>query len=879
MAWPFVGRDRAVAELAGTLRQGRGVVVAGPAGVGKTRLVGALVEHLEGADGLAVRWFAGSETARTQPLGAFYELVGGRDDDPRRALAACTARLDASLGDRPALVVVDDAHHLDPLSAMLVDRWASAGRLRLVLTVRAGDPCPDLVAATWKDHRLARADLGPLDEDETAALVRAVVERREPPHGIVGAAAVRRLWSLTQGNPLYLRHLLDAEPPHQPLVLTAGVWRWAPEATLSPGLVELIERRMAGLDPSVLDLVDRVALAEPLPVEVAVATATPDAVERAEAAGLVRPEPGADRLVLRPGHALYGEVRRAQMGELRARRLRAQVYEALRARPGLADVVVLASLLVDSDAPGDADLLTAAADAAMLRLDLHLAVSFAEAAIAAGGGFDARVVRAYALSWLSRGEESQQEVEAVLAGELTDRQAWQAAAVSCGNQLFDLGRVEGALAALDQVAPRLEGTPHQADVLAFRSWVEAFRGHHRDAVEHARVALASSTSDPRAATFAAIGAVTALGSQGRVDELRPIAEAGLAASHGSFQAAILRYALAEVELWALRLAGLGAEAQRIADGFAAELDLPAHFTAFSRALVGYSALTSGELGVAVGALHEARVGLEGERTGWRPNVLANLAVAHAARGEPEDAARALAEAEAVVHPAFAFRRPELDLARAWVHAAEGARADAVALACRAAARAEEATLDAVTVLALHVAVRFGDSSCAPRLAELAASTGTPRAVLAAEQAVALAEGDGTGLQEVAVRFEELGDLAEAVDAHAQAHQAHRRAGRQGSANLAALRVEALSRACGGLATPAVEAVRWDVPLTDREREVVHLVAGGMSNRAVATRLEVSVRTVENHLYRAGTKLGVSGREALRGLFSLTSTGADRDEVP
>ena len=46
-----------------------------------------------------------------------------------------------------------------------------------------------------------------------------------------------------------------------------------------------------------------------------------------------------------------------------------------------------------------------------------------------------------------------------------------------------------------------------------------------------------------------------------------------------------------------------------------------------------------------------------------------------------------------------------------------------------------------------------------------------------------------------------------------------------------------------------------VPLTDREREIVMLIAEGLSSRAIAERLTLSVRTVEGHVYRAMAKTG------------------------
>jgi DNA-binding NarL/FixJ family response regulator len=52
-------------------------------------------------------------------------------------------------------------------------------------------------------------------------------------------------------------------------------------------------------------------------------------------------------------------------------------------------------------------------------------------------------------------------------------------------------------------------------------------------------------------------------------------------------------------------------------------------------------------------------------------------------------------------------------------------------------------------------------------------------------------------------------------------------------------------------------------LTDREREVLHLLAEGLSNAAIADRLFVSVHTVRNHVANLSNKLGAHSKlEAL-----------------
>ena len=87
-------------------------------------------------------------------------------------------------------------------------------------------------------------------------------------------------------------------------------------------------------------------------------------------------------------------------------------------------------------------------------------------------------------------------------------------------------------------------------------------------------------------------------------------------------------------------------------------------------------------------------------------------------------------------------------------------------------------------------------------------------------------------------------------------------------------VDALLDACSGDAPLAARprgrgerdgADRLDSPydeLTAREAEVVRLVARGMSNKAIASELGISPRTVEGHVNHVFDKLGVDSRTEL-----------------
>ncbi|SEP63725.1 DNA-binding response regulator, NarL/FixJ family, contains REC and HTH domains [Streptomyces sp. yr375] len=160
------------------------------------------------------------------------------------------------------------------------------------------------------------------------------------------------------------------------------------------------------------------------------------------------------------------------------------------------------------------------------------------------------------------------------------------------------------------------------------------------------------------------------------------------------------------------------------------------------------------------------------------------------------------------------------------------------------------TYDACDTGAAYDAVRLGAPERAVRL--------LPADGVFARHARALARGDGPALDLVAAELEERGFLLFAAEAHAQAASAHRDSS---AARTARTRAVALARRCQGARTPALSGLVLG-ELTARQRQIVTLAAAGLSNRQIAERLTLSVRTVGNHLYGAYTRLGAGDREAL-----------------
>ena len=130
--------------------------------------------------------------------------------------------------------------------------------------------------------------------------------------------------------------------------------------------------------------------------------------------------------------------------------------------------------------------------------------------------------------------------------------------------------------------------------------------------------------------------------------------------------------------------------------------------------------------------------------------------------------------------------------------------------------------------------------------------------------------DAQELMAVADDLEAMGAMLLAAEAVADAAEAFRRVGDQRAATAASRRSGTLAGLCEGAATPGLARTDAVVPLSEREWEIARLAADGLSSKAIADRLYLSVRTVNNHLQNVYSKLGVSSRADLARSLRTTS---------
>lgn len=296
LPWPFTGREDELELVRRSVAGGRhGIVVTGPAGRGKTRLV---TEAVRGTDCARV---AGTPETRGLPFAAFAHLV------PETASLHRAVQLLSGV----RLLLVDDAHLLDDASAALVHQLAVHGRTRLLVVATDGARAPGAISRLWTGELLPRLALEPLPREETAQLLASGV-------GGLEALTVSRLYRMCRGDLRLLREVVDAVrgedlPTRVP---DSTEWEWRGPVPVTATLRERTAHLLDRTGPGERETLDRLAFGEPLPVDAG--TLDLDALERLEADGLVHvDEQGTARLA----HPLHAPVLRAAAGRLKALRL------------------------------------------------------------------------------------------------------------------------------------------------------------------------------------------------------------------------------------------------------------------------------------------------------------------------------------------------------------------------------------------------------------------------------------------------------------------------------------------------------------------------------------------------------------------------------
>lgn len=835
--------------------------------------------------------------------------------------------LEAIARERPLLLCLDDVHWADDASLELLTHLLhrpAAGGVLLVITYRPR-PAPTMlleaVSAAERAGSASVAELRPLTEEAAGELVGDGLDR----------ADLQVLYTESGGNPFYfseLAHLRSttngqARCPwprpaddHVPEAISAEIAREVDQA--SPRGRRLLTAAAVAGEPFTLELATRIA---GLGVEEA-----PEALDELLALGLVDPADAPRRFVFR--HPI---VRRAVYVSAPAgSRLAAHACAADALAASGAPLAERAHHVERSASPADqhaAELLRRAAHEVAPRAPGTAARWFARALSLLPD--DAPAERRYtlllplaaALDSAGQTTDSRARLTEALALLTSDQVALKAAVAASIARLDHAAGEHGETQELLHEALLASGDALSAEAtalklkLAVEHWLGANPAEMVRFATEARTeagalddqALRGSASSLVAVALAQVGETEAAKLQaddaarlfdGLADtEVATRAEALVAlcaaelrlerfvASAGHSERAISICATTGQRSW-LVLATCVLGATRLSEGRLAEADAvvadaiesaeaaedPLRLWAFS--LRSRVLTIRGDLEAAIHAGEEAASLAERLPTtllGWLADY--SLAVALIETGQPERGRDRILDRAGgpdleEVDPSWRtlvyetltgaeLARGELEAAQRWTERAASVAAELglpgrLAQAGRAEASLRLARGDArhAVELALDAARRF---------------TGVGRRLDAALAAM-------VGGRALAV----LGARREAIERLAHAHSELAACGAVRRRDEAARELRRLGRPVVRPGEPGDSTEGFD-SLSGRERDVVALVARGMTNREIASQLFLSPKTVERHLSRIFVKLGVSSRVALASAIERARLGNGRGE--
>lgn len=886
--WPLVGRERELKAADRAIAAGAGgVCLSGPAGVGRTRLAYEIATRRSTA-GVPMLWLSASPGMNAVPLGPFRHLLpGGPVETAEDALwLALERELAARARNGSLVVVIDDAHHLDDLSAAFVHRLTSLRAAFVIVTVRDDVDRPEALTVMWKDGLVERLDIGALEREEAEALLRFGLA------GDVERPTVQALWSHSGGNVLLLRELTLSALEDGTLTRNNDLWSWRGRGRASARLREVVATRLGRLSEAERAALEYVAVGGALPRETLRVLADDAVLDELEARGLLVAEViDGGAIDLDVSHSAYADVLRDALSAPRLRVLRRQlVHVAARTMTdGPRDAVRLAILRLEAGEPVDPMTLRTAATAVLWNAGHLLAESLSPIArsqpvpLGSEGGVALRLARAaweqsgdiasgadlaVTYAWLGEVDKAADVLEIIEAKATNDEELARIASARATLLFWGLGRPDDAVAVLRTAENECRSI---ADSVHHRELRRARAGIALNVAEPAR-ALALSEDviatgpDDLASARARPTIAAALAMTGRCDDALSVVDKYLPRAFEQLDTSpLIAVQLLTARNGALMRLGRVNDSRELAD------------QCLAVALVGESIdgaavfeSWAGRARLAAGDVHGGRRHLiesealftERDPLGMHPWALYSIAQASVWGGDLEAAHRALADAASIRR----FRRyfdGDLYLARVLIATAEFRTRDATDAIAEAVDWTAATGMPVEEAIAWHASIRLGRSETATApLTRLAERTANPFVRLLADHAHASAAGDAAALQDVARGFEASGLLMHALEATTEARDIYSRHGDARAAHALASAIATLSTACPGAKPPWLNGATPPPELTRREREIAQLAASGLASRAIADRLVVSVRTVDSHLYRVYTKLGVRDRASL-----------------
>ncbi|OUS91316.1 helix-turn-helix transcriptional regulator [Rhodococcus sp. NCIMB 12038] len=870
--WPLIGRTAEVEDVCARIRAKRSVLLAGPAGVGKSRLAGEVLDVLV-REGVQTVRISATTASSGIPLGVFAPILptsawagkSGAVNDRADLLSRCANTLVEQYLPARLVLLVDDIHLVDDMSATLLYQLADTDRVTILATYRTKETSPEHVVGLWKNELVDRLDVEGLETGHIQEMIRRALG------GPVDDATMAYLAGKVQGNMLFLRELVISLYERGTLREDNGIWRLQGEFEATDRLVELVTSRIGVLTPDEHTLLAYLAFGEPLALPEIERLSTMECAHQLEQKGLVVTEVGGTDLQLRTAHPLYSEVLRGSLPLLRSRELVRRLADTLEHGGPQTDqrLMRIAEWRLLGGG-GDPRTMLAAAQIARWHYDFGLAERMVSAVLSVEANFDARILRAQLAGLRGNTRESARLLSALADAAGSVDEVFRVAVARLDHRAIYAGTVEEGLDVAYEAERALAGTPYVNDIAARRAALILGKEGPAGAVALTESLLQEATGS--ALVWACMPGAYSLARTGRIADALDAAALGHRVQLEldepmDWYPCMHRFYEAEAHAHAGRF-DRAEEIGRIE--YRAAVDQQA---IEAQALFCWQrAKTVADCGNPHRAIRLLLTAISIYRQLGRPQFAQfcdyYLAMAQAMAGAPEEGRKYLTDLDSSGLPSTWFMGVDPIHSSGWVNALSGdlrrAHADferAVAEGCRIG--------DLVgAIAAAHSLARTG----APRRArELC--TSLSRAIegdlVSARVAHihALDAVDPEELGEVSERFERMGATLLAAEAAADAAPIWQNRGDRRRATACRLRANVLAGKCENPVTLSLSSADWSSKLTVAEKETALLAASGRSNKAIATQLSISVRTVENRLQGVYVKLGIHGRHELPGVVS------------
>lgn len=868
------------------------VFIVGDSGLGASSLL-AQLGSIFGKD-FAVVPIHGSPSLTAVPYGVlapYLAQLSVADISSRVAvLRALWAHLESiRRGAGPALLLVDDAHYLDDATCGMLTELVQAGWAKIVAACVPRPGVPGPLLRLWHEGSAEWFDLEPLTAEQGHELCEALLG------GIVLSSTSHGFWTEAGGNTLLLKTLVREAESSGSLVQRHGVWlKTAATPIHTVKLEAVVKLQLMRISPAGRDALSLIALAEPVDEKLINVVAGETAVQELMDQHLIKPS-GNGLPTLRLVSPVYGEVLRSVVPAAQSLQLHRQLIsrmDVLEDNPDSLLRMVTWSLDCGADVP-DRLLIRAAVLAGRL-LQSETALRMATAVRDMQWQTVAQAIMARSYFNLGRRDEA----AAVLTQETLDGDAGPSHLIF-GSLLRAVTR-----AAVGQPASLI-----LADTEAFREWGEqqpGLQGQQTPDVK-AVVPLAVSLMGLVAGSldgeyrrmgpdlervlhqdrsvegsFAALFKALALSLKserlcalgfGRQGKLLALEAAAIEQPQENDIFFVPEFIAARHVICALA-AGDWADAQKLLDSYYESSGVAmASFGGAAYVVLGYVAIRQGKSGDALPLL---TAGLEALRDSDPQNLFGLCAAmafyAAAGAGLPE-AERFRADYKSWgQHGMHLLNAQASNFFEAAIELLKGDGSGIEGLYVNA----DEAAKEGATFLelqALELALGLGDTNRLDRFCETAAATEGAWAQSLAEYGLALKFGG-------AARYLSAGEKLQSAAVYHLAARSYSLAldapdgGR--TKELTAAARAGLARCNEELGQGGEETQHESVSpkLTKREWDIVNLAVQGLSDRQIADTLLISVRTVEGHLYRCYSKLGITGRDELSGAVAVVQGTPD-----